>query len=181
MTGAIRRLVAAGLLLGLLTAASAASELDEQAKWGQFRGQVVDLETGQPIVGAVMLVVWLEVYGFGFAGHRFYDAHEAVTDAEGRFEIPRLSVPPWKVGVQPPTFHLFAPGYEPYADVITPVSGRVFIDETVSQMRRLKTRQELLRKSRSTPSFVPHAKMREFVKAVNTERRMLGLQPIDPE
>ncbi len=170
-------------LLVLLVAVRALAVEPIPREWGPFRGQVVDLETEQPIAGAVMLVVWQEVYGFGFAGHRFYDALEAVTDGDGRFEIPKLTVPPWKVGVQAPSFHLFAPGYEPYTDIVTPVSGRVFLDPTVSQMRRLKSRDALLWKSRGYPSNVPPEKMTNYLKTINVETEMLGLGslPIVPK
>src|SRR5207249_575775 len=63
----------------------------EGEKWGPFRGQIVDAETGQPIVGAVVLVVWWEaVFTPIQTNRKFYDAREALTDAEGRFEAPRL-------------------------------------------------------------------------------------------
>src|SRR3989304_2541236 len=73
---------------------------------------------GQPIAGAVMLVVWWELHGIGFIGERFYEAREAVTDAEGRFEVPPLG-PPWALSVPPPRVHLFAPGYERQGEVGT--------------------------------------------------------------
>ena len=173
-----RRCLPIALLVLLVVAVRALAVEPIPREWGPFRGQVVDLETEQPIAGAVMLVVWLEVYGFGFAGHRFYDAREAVTDADGRFEIPKLTVPPWKVGVQAPSFHLFAPGYEPYTDIVTPVSGRVFIEPTVSQMRRLKSRGDRLRNLDGYPPSIPAAKMPHMLGRVNSERQSLGLKPI---
>ena len=177
------RLVAVltGLLLGLAGALASVSPAAADEKWGPFRGQVVDLETGEPIAGAVMLAVWWEVIATPVEGKsRFYDALEAVTGADGRFEIPRLRVPFWKLGVQPPSFRLFAPGYKPHTDVVTPPGGKLFVDPTVVKMRRLETHAELMDKSRSRPALVPPEKMREFTRAVNIERARLGLDPIDP-
>ncbi len=150
-------------------------EPSAREKWGPFRGQVVDVETGQPIAGVVVLAVWWELYGIAFIGERFYEAREAVTGADGRFEIPRLSE--GALSVQPPRFHLFAPGYVPHADIVTPPNGEPFVDPTVTQMRRLKTKGELLKKSRGYPSGIPEEKMPEFLKAINIERAMLGLSP----
>ena len=175
MTTCWRRIFS--LVLGVCLVAGLAPGAGSRETWGPFRAQVVDVETGQPIAGAVVLVVWLELYGI-FGNHRFAEAREAVTDAEGRFEIPRLTGLGWKLGIQPPSIHVFAPGYIPYGRRVTPVSGEVFVDPTVFLMRRLKTREELLNKNRSRPVMVPFEKMREFTKAVNVEREMLGFSPL---
>lgn len=78
-------------------------------------GQVVDADTGQPVQGAIVLVVfylWPE-RGFGNfpASKVFRDSQEATTDQEGRFEVSG----PW-------TSHswydeavlIFKPGYGPW-------------------------------------------------------------------
>jgi hypothetical protein len=46
----------------------------------------------------------------------------------------------WKLGIQPPTIHAFAPGYVAEAEIVTPVTGEVYVDPTVLQMRGLRTR-----------------------------------------
>jgi hypothetical protein len=71
----------------------------------------------------------------------------------------------------------FAPGYAVEKEGVTPPDGVRFVDPTVVKMRRLKSREELLRKSRGYPSQIPEEKMPGFVKAVNIEREMLGLKP----
>jgi len=76
-----------------------------------------------------------------------------------------------------PTLYLFAPGYAPHADIVTPPHGELFADPTVSQMRRLKTREERLRYiGGRLPGGVPHPKMTEFIGAVDKERAALGLR-----
>jgi hypothetical protein len=164
-----------GLLLGpALPGVAAALE-----KWGPFRGQLVDVETGQPIAGAAVLVTWWKVIPNPAGGtEKFYDAREAVSDAAGRFEVARFSPPFFRFGIQPPQLTYFAPGYKPVAEVVTPPEGQPFVAPTVVQMRRLKTRQELLEKSRARPAGVPLGKMTELTKAVNTESRMLGLDEL---
>jgi hypothetical protein len=165
------------VLLSLALVAGLAPAAGARETWGPFQGQVVDVETDQPIPGAVMLVVWYEVCGL-FGQSCFVEARETVTDSDGRFRIPRLTGFRWKLGIQPPTIHVFAPGYVAEAEIVTPITGEVYVDPTVLQMRRLKTREELLQKSRSEPTLVPPDKIPEYMRAVNVERQLLGFKPI---
>jgi hypothetical protein len=163
----------ATLLAGLLPAPAVAREI-----WGPFRGQVVDAETGTPIAGAVVLVVWWEADPTPVqTRQKFYDAREAVTDADGRFELPRLSPPFFTFRISDPRFTYFAPGYVIDKVVVDPPDGERFVAPTVIQMRRLGTREELLRKSRSTSTGIPLSKIPRLLEAINAERRMLGLPP----
>jgi hypothetical protein len=139
---------------------------------------MVDSETGQPITGAAVLVVWDMVIPTPVHDvHRFYDAREAVTDSGGRFEVPGVLPPLYWLLVRRPQVIFFAPGYMLHAEGVTPPDGRPFVDPTVVQMRRLKTREELLKKSRGYPSEIPEEKMKEFLRAINIERAMLGFKP----
>ena len=51
---------------------------------GPYSGKVVDLETGEPIEGAVVAATWSLT-------HRFCDAKETVTDKNGKFILPKGS------------------------------------------------------------------------------------------
>lgn len=167
---------------GLLLAMSLTSSVTALEKWGPFRGQVVDVETGQPIAGAVVLVVWWEAVPTPVqTNQKFYDAREAVTDANGRFEVPRLSPPFFSFRIFDPKISYFAPGYEPIAEVVTPPEGQPFVAPTVVQMRRLKTREARLRNLRGYPSDIPYEKMVEFMRARNREATELGLEPEGPK
>ena len=154
----------------------------DREQWGPFAGRIVDADTGEAITGAVMLVFWLESYGVALLENRFYEAREAVTDRTGRWEIPPLEKDHRRVTVQPPMFHVFAAGYELSAEIVTPKSGIAYLDETVTTMKRLTTRSQLVRKSRSRPSEVPVHRMPALTRAINQERQMLGydLIPIPP-
>ncbi len=99
-------------------------------QWGPFRGQVVDGETGAPIAGANVMVLWIrEPPALHFA-QRFYDAQETVTDAAGRFEIPH-ETRFLTAFVNEPAVSVFAPGYE--------MASR---DGSTIRMRSLRTRAE---------------------------------------
>lgn len=173
-----RRALLATYVVAAVLSVMAHPVTEAAEKWGPFRGQIVDVETGQPIAGAVVLVVWWEAVPTPVqTNQKFYDAREAVTDANGRFEVPRRSPPFFSFRIFDPKISYFAPGYEPIAEVVTPPEGQPFVAPTVVQMRPLKTREELLNKSRGYPTSIPENKIPEFLKAINVERRTLGLQP----
>lgn len=135
-----RRLgIAVGVLVLLLTFGG---WLQGQEQWGPFRGRIVDAETGAPIADANVMVTWYAyVPNFADTVSRFYDAKETVTDAEGRFEIPRLWRL-WTINVREPGVGFFAPGYIIERVEVSPPDGDRFIDSTVVKMRPLKTREE---------------------------------------
>ncbi len=167
-------LVCLALVLGLAWSGVAAA----QEKWGPFRGQVVDVETGQPIAGAAVLVIWWKVIPNPAGGtEKFYDAREAETDAAGRFEVPRRRPPFFRLGILPPKFTVFAPGYVHVGTVVTPPGGEFFVAPTVVQMRRLKTREERVEYQGRFPPSAPFEKMPKLLDALNRERRSLGFEP----
>lgn len=171
-------------LVALLLVLAACAAVQARENWGPFRGQLVDVETGQPIAGAAILVVWWEAI-FSPTGHpteQFYEARETVTDAEGRFEVPRLSVSFWKLGIQPGQVSYFAPGYAPHAEVVTPPDDQPFLAPTVVQMRRLKTREERLeRLSFASQPSIPLEKRCLYTRALNQERKNLGFTTLYSE
>jgi hypothetical protein len=110
-------------------------------QWGPFRGQVVDVETGMPISGVNVMVSWIREPPSLHFSQWFYDAQEAVTDADGRFEIPRQTRLVTAF-VNEPGFGFFAPGYLIQSHEVVPPDGRAYVEPTVVKMRPLKTREE---------------------------------------
>lgn len=167
-------------LCAILAALWATSWSLGRRQWGPFRGQIVDVETGQPIEGAAVVVVWWVTIPTPVHDVRsFYDAREAVTDAEGRFKAPGRWPAIFWLMVQKSQLSYYAPGYVAHAVTVTPPDGRPFVDPTLIQMRRAKTRYEMSR-SRSGPSL-PWERLLEIRKAVNAKRKKLGLGPLWPE
>ena len=163
----------------LLCASGGVTSAQAVEKWGPFRGKVVDVETGHGIPGAVVLAIWIELWNSPIKTHtRFYDAREALSGPDGSFEIPRRPPPFFTFHIPEPKFKVFAPGYAEDRWVITPPTGQALVNTTVIEMRRLKTREELRQKSRGYPSEVPEDRMPEFIRAINVERKMLGMDPI---
>lgn len=168
-----------GAGLGLLGLLAAGGPVGAVEKWGPFRGQLVDVATGQGIAGAAILVVWWrEVPNPVHGTQEFYEAREAVTDGEGRFEVPRLSPPVFSGFIRRLQIIYFAPGYEPLRKVVTPPDGQPFVAPTVVEMRRLATREERVELQGRLPPSIPFEKMPGFLGVLNEERRSLGFQPI---
>jgi hypothetical protein len=129
----------AWLVLVLLASAGCRMGPDQ---WGPFRGQIVDAETGAPIPGAHFMVMWERDHPNPVHWTQsFYDAQEAVTDADGRFEILRQRRF-FTLLVNTPRFDAFAPGYVAESSEVTPRSGLPYVDATVLKMRLQKTREE---------------------------------------
>ena len=53
---------------------------------GPWKGQIIDIETKEPLEGAVVVAVWDRNYRTPTGGSSyFYEAKEVLTDKEGRF------------------------------------------------------------------------------------------------
>lgn len=134
-------------------------------QWGPFRGRMVDAETGAPIPGAHFMVSWERDYPNPVHWtQRFYDAQEAVTDADGRFEILRrrrfLTLL-----VSEPRFGAFAPGYVAESEDTVSPGGQLYVDETILKMRLLKNLEERCRRRLGEPA-APRADVPLFIGAV---------------
>ncbi len=164
----LRQLAVGLVVVGLLLAFG--GWLRGQDQWGPFRGQVVDAETGVPIADANVMVSWrIRRLSLADTVSSFFDARETVTDAQGRFELPRLW-PLWTLNVMEPGIGYFAPGYVATAREITPPDGVPFVDPTVIKMQPQKTQEERCRRQ---PGGVLHDKAPLFREAVDKYR--LGL------
>jgi hypothetical protein len=151
-------------------------------KWGPFRGQLVDQASGKGIPGAVAIAVWWKNLPNPIQMNRaFFDAIEAVTDADGRFEIPRYPKPPFfDFQILPVEVSYFAPGYLAAREDVTPPDGTRFVAPTVIWLRRWDLndpRDKLEVSTRGRPDGVPLRKLQEFTRAVNVERSMRNLKP----
>jgi hypothetical protein len=182
VTGAPARVVAA---IVCLLAAGTFTPIQAAEKWGPFRGQLVDQATGKGIAGAAVIAIWWKNEPNPIQMNRsFFDAIEAVTDADGRFEIPRYPSPPFfDFLILPVEITYFAPSYVPLRKEVTPSDAQPFVAPTVVVMERIDPKDSPLRRADARPGGVPLEKMKEFTKAVNVERRMRGfsLLPIPGE
>lgn len=178
------------LLLFLINAGYAFAE-------GPWKGNIIDIETKEPIEGAVVLAVWERVYRtHAGASSYFYEAKETLTDKEGRFEIPSympINLVPIISYMRGPRFTIFKPGYGSFTMVLdkylTGVTKEVYEMELSGKKYRLssglielpplKTREERLEsQSNALPlGGVPDKKMPKLLSLINAERKDLGLDP----
>lgn len=70
-------------------------------------GKIVDAETGQPIEGAILLVEWTKVHGFGNTYTTSEKVAEEFSDKEGKVKITGYNNP----FVQSPDVTVYKPGY----------------------------------------------------------------------
>ena len=84
---------------------------------GHYHGTVVDDETGRPLEGAVVAVVWCKRPIFGMdRPYYFHNAYEAVTDKQGRFSITAFAGIDWSpttMTESSPEIAINMPGYRP--------------------------------------------------------------------
>jgi hypothetical protein len=152
--------------------------------WGPFEGQVVAADTGEPIVGAAIVVFWMKNVPNLVEGHEaFYDARSAVSDSGGRFVIPRRPPPAFVSFVisRGPFLTSDAPGYLPY-DFIPP-----YIPETEADTLH---EGAILIRMQARPSVVPvqqrcslnldlsWARGIDLSGSINAKRREMGLPPM---
>jgi hypothetical protein len=87
-------------------------------EFGPFMGKVVDAETGEPIEGAVVLIVFsIESSSLGGSVNSFADAIETLTDAQGEFKFTPKRINFFKMNASwddDCQVSIFKPGYGAY-------------------------------------------------------------------
>jgi hypothetical protein len=158
---------------------------------GPYKGKVIDLETGEPIEGAVVAGVWVLAFNFT----PFCDAKEAVTDKNGEFLLPKASCfSLWPLAERDRmVIVIFKPGYLGYPPLgpspeerrarMPGFTGKEFKNSkrhNIIKLRKVKTQEE--RKftydhvSGLFISDQAFKRMPQLLKLVNQERRNLGLK-----
>jgi len=153
---------------------------------GPYRGQVIDTETRQPLVGAVVLAIWYREVPVAPHGPAvdYHDSLEVLSDTKGEFTVPEKTHFTLLGKIREPDFVVYYPGYTFYpslgalpqgAAVSTAYAQRVFEFE----LSKLKTREERIKVGHPSVwiSKVPGDKIPNLVRLVNQERQELGLQP----
>jgi hypothetical protein len=125
-----------------------------QEQWGPFRGQVVDFDTGDPIPGAYVMVMWIRDRPALHSGQSFYDAQETRTGPDGWFEIPYERR--WLTAfVTRPDLRVFVPGYVREGAAIVTGNGRPFVDPTFVGMRALRDQEKCALRAFLPPLIAP--------------------------
>ncbi len=148
-----------------------------------YYGRVIDAETKEPLEGAAVLAVYYTQKPSPGGPVSFYrEAQETVTDKNGEFKIPSITLTTFKFlhFFDPhPHITIFKPGYGAYPrhkDVkprFLPANKHVTIE-----LPRLKTREERLLNYGCYPSSdVPGMKYKNLFRLIEEEAKALGLEP----
>jgi len=174
----------------VLTASTACAKSD-----GPYRGKVVELETGEPIEGAVVAARWM-IEPFVHS-ERICDAKETITDKNGEFELPKGSCRSHPLAqMYKPRVVVFKPGYLAYPPLgasqeerkaqMPSFTGHEFQDKKqyyIIKLGRPTTREA--RKWTQSDAQDPlddetYEKLPILLQLVNEERRNLGFGEIGP-
>lgn len=158
---------------------------------GPYKGRVVDLETGEPIEGAVIAAEWM-VEAFVHS-ERICDMKESVSNKDGEFEVPvgRCTSHPF-AEMYKPWVVIFKPGYLGYPPLgntpeerkahMPDFTGKEFRDKRQYYIVRLgksKSLQERKFTLTDAESFFIHdealKKLPALLKLTNQESKYLGL------
>lgn len=163
---------------------------------GPWKGQIIDIETKEPLEGAVVVAFWSRVWRTPAGGaSRVYEVKEALTDKEGRFEIPLytpINLLPIISYMKGPEFIIFKPGYgslqmalekyltgekdiPPYGGYL-PLSGyTIRVSPGLIELPKLKTREERLKARRIGLTGEAANKTPELNRLINEEGKNLGI------
>ena len=146
---------------------------------GPFRGRVVDAGTKKPLAGAAVLAIWYKqalIGGFGGPPSLFYDAQEALTDANGEFSLPGLHGFFLFSKVRGPEVIIFKPGYGSYPNFAPGDEWRDRLTAgqyTTIELPLARTREMRLRSSDINPVSVPDDKKREVLRLLHIDHEEL--------
>lgn len=122
-------------------------------KDGPYEGRVIDVDTGEPIEGVVVLGVWYkEIPTPGGTVSEYYDAQETVTDKNGEFKIDGLGL---KIlsNVAPMDVLIFKAGYTYYGLMTWKEIKGLYKTEGNKAIIRLKKLKMEERRKQGTPDF----------------------------
>ncbi len=162
-----------------------------------FKGRVIDADTKEPLEGAVVVAQYhSNVLGPTGSHTTLIDVQEALTDSKGEFLIRSKTrlIYPLSVG-DDTSFLVWKPGYERkniwggyfFAKEPGTIENRVAYTERgmelkamrigIAELTKLRTKEERLR-GMPSPVGDLDRKQRNLIKAINEERRYLGLRGI---
>ena len=156
-----------------------------------YQGKVVDEETGAPIAGAVVTVIWYRSPIIQMDQTRsFQTAKEAVTGTDGSFSIwtwPGIDLNPFTYVLTPPDTIIYKAGYAPLSRPTTYDRGYASYEGLadalkngiVMKLPKLKTKEEEMKLSLGYLSAidVPYERIPKLVQHLNAYRKTIGMSP----
>ncbi|MGA8178451.1 MAG: hypothetical protein WB792_00225 [Desulfobacterales bacterium] len=173
------------MTLFLLIVFSGCSPFDYE---NDYKGKIIDADTGKPIEGVVVLGIWFKSYiSPAGSSEKFYDAREVVTDNNGEFSVPGMGLLIFSNIVEPMDVLIFKAGYEylgvwswrPFVENSIPNKNIKWKDNmAIIPLKKLtmKERKKIGDPHPSLPGRIPDAKIKLMLKEINKDRRERGLQ-----
>ena len=152
-----------------------------------YKGKIIDVDTGKPIEKVVVLGVWSKAYPTpGGAAHEFYDAREALTDKNGEFSIPGMGLLILS-NIESMRVLIFKAGYEylglwswkPFIENAIPKKNIKWEgDMAIIPLKKLTMKER--KKSRDPKgrlsAKIPDGKIRLMLREIKKDRKERGLQ-----
>lgn len=168
---------------------------------GAYHGTVVDAETGKPLEGAAVVVVWKRRPFIALDMHKYFlNAKETLTDTDGNFSVdasPGINWSPFTYPLKEAnSIVIFKPGYGPFpVEHVSPryvlESGKkrllkfserdqLLLKGTTVKLRRLKTEEEL--KRFTSPGVlwlgkIPWGRIPILMRLINIQRKNVDFPP----
>ena len=151
-----------------------------------YKGKIVDAETGEPIEGAVVMLIWYRNHAF--SGSDYFKSRETLTDESGMFYLKgryKINFVPI-THVSEPILLIFKGNYK---HVKRPWVLSVFKENhmkkkinfegnlIIFKLKKLLKIKERMRNLPSLSSEVPYEKRKLFMDEVNREEKQQGLEP----
>jgi hypothetical protein len=154
-----------------------------------YRGTVIDAETGEPLEGAVFVIVWhtnpiVRMNGPSY----FHSATETLTDAKGEFIVngsPGIDWNPFTSIDRYPSIAIFKPGYSPFIwryleeKPQEETKKAMLSDGAAIKLTALKNEQEMRRYTDTgpigIPTDVPYEKIPKLTTLINIHRKSAGI------
>jgi hypothetical protein len=154
-----------------------------------YHGKVVDEETGAPIAGAVVTVVWYHSPILGLAQTRsFQNVQETVTENDGSFSLwtwPRISLNPFTYVSTPPDAIVYKAGYAPFARSTVPDDEiNKTLEKGIIKLLRFKTKEEAMKFVSLGSVYVidvPNYRIPKLIHQVNVHGKAIGITSLYPE
>ena len=151
-----------------------------------YYGRVIDAETKEPLEGAAVLAVYYTEKPSPGGPVSFYrEAQETVTDKNGEFKIPSITLTTFKFVhfFDPhPQFTIFKPGYGSYPrhkdvrPMFVPNGSLPANKHVTIELPVLKTKQERKENLCGRDLDAPLSKQKNLIILLNQERKYLGYE-----
>jgi hypothetical protein len=155
-----------------------------------YHGKVIDEETGEPLAGASVTVIWYKTPIVQFEGSLYFQsAQETLTDAEGKFSLeaaPGVDWNPFTTIVKKPRLVIYQPRYWPFHPGRMPKEywddaylAEAFKNGVTIKMARVKTEAEMrdiASLSAIGASNVPYDQIPNLLQNVNSQIKFAGIK-----